>query len=494
MSPPIQPYEPSSETGHLELLSEPSSPTSKDLRMIEGPMFMEDASSKRDLVATAKAAEEMLFDFQQIGNIYSPLRGIEDPVSSPPIRRPRPQEAKVEVPLTPPQSDLLPPWKRKNVSFKDTLQEIMPELPAPLPRPEDSTSDDMDRLVADIIEPTAIKAERSIEQEQLQEADTTHRVPVPVMDFSLPKPLWAASTEGDPQTRGQLIKQSLVNLKQLHFSKHFWPKVGATDLGLQWMPFPAALGRVETYETINDDKLLTHFLTQPECVDSSTLTWKREGLRILDSLEDSEGEELEEGVFPEDKDIRSLLRKRRLELEQSLMPDSGPSTDSEREAPRKKPVKHEFFHQIPRLSPRLNTARVGLIQNEDLKHQGKEEVSESFSALDSLNGFMTLRNKGTTMHGPTKSGHFAVQEDHAKAKSPKQVPEMLPKLPGPSPLPSIPIMLLQISALCKNLRPLWSPLRSFSIVSLHDRSSNCSLQPSSLNETFPCIALKRMVE
>jgi hypothetical protein len=67
-------------------------------------------------------------------------------------------------------------------------------------------------------------------------------------------------------------------------------------------------------EEIQDDAFLTALLEElSEESDSSSLTWKREGLRILDCTEDGE-EEIDAGTFPIEKNMESLLRKRRLEM------------------------------------------------------------------------------------------------------------------------------------------------------------------------------------
>lgn len=397
MSPIVEPYEPSSDTGHLELLSEMSSPTAAELAKVDHGTFGEDTIVKQrnDLEAIAREAEAILPVSEEVGDIYSPLRGIEDPPSSPPLRKPRMRDAKVEVPLTPPQTVQPPPWKRKHVSFSETLHEVIPELPSPLPKPEDLSSDDIDKLFAESIAPIAVKAEREIEQEQLQEADTMHRVKVPIMDFSLPIAPWKASSLCLESANGEYPHfQYLSELKSNHFFKHKWPSGGADELSLQWMPFPAALGRVETYEVITDNGLTDDFIRRPECVDCNALIWKPEGLRIFDDLEASDEEELEYGTFPDEKDIVSLVRKRRLELEALDNLESRKLEDDMLYCPLNKPVNHEAFRKVPKLSPHQpstpKTKKTSLYQGGQT-----QPAASSFSAMASLEGFMGLRNKGT---------------------------------------------------------------------------------------------------
>lgn len=413
MSPIFVPYEPSSDTGQLELLTEPSSPTRQELEDVDRKLFEEDTVKRKEsnLVATAREADAMLPKIEHIGQFYSPLQGVEEPPSSPQLHKPLVRDSKVEVPLTPPPSNFVPPWKRRHISFREVLCEVIPELPSPLPKPEDISSEDIDKLFAESIAPIAMQAERSVEQEQLQEADTMHRVKVPVMNFSLPTAPWKASAPAPlSASRNESYQQSMTDMKRIHFQMHTWPNGGTAELSLKWTPFPAALGRIETYETIPDDGVTDKFLIWAECVDSNTLVWKRDGLRIFDSLEDSDEEEIGYGNFLDDKDIASLLRKRKLQLEQAIESDSGSADDSAADWPLRRPVNHNAFRKIPKLSPGSRaeaptTTQIGHAQN------GQAEViSDSFSAVNSLEGFMSLRNKGLKISNLTAQQHFPEEQ------------------------------------------------------------------------------------
>ena len=406
MSPIATTYEPSSDTGRLEFLSEQSSPSGRELQIFDRTLFEEKriANHESDLVPIARKANGVILESEKIGDVYSPLRSIEEPPSSPPLRKPSRQDAKIEVPLTPPHSTQPPPWKRKYVSFSEAIVEVIPELPPPIPEPENSSSEDLDRILAGSIAPVAVKAERSIEQEQLQEADTMHRVEVPTMDFSRPIAPWKASTSAtESANRSRTHKEMLSDMKTNYFSRHKWPSNGATELALKWMPFPAALGRVETYETIPDEGIIKEFLTQPECVDCATLIWKRDGLRIFDDLEDLNEEQLECSTLPDDDNIFSLLRKRKMELEQVDGGESQGIEDDARYEPLNKPVNHKAFRKIPRLSPPETPMPKQTVHN-----QGNEAqvFPDLFAGMSSLDNFISLRNKGTMNSKLTAQQHF----------------------------------------------------------------------------------------
>ena len=259
----------------------------------------------------------MILDPDSLGDIYSPLKGLQDSPSSPPDEILHPQKLKVEVPLSTTGDEVCPPWKGKSVSFNDALTEIIPNLPPPLPDfYRDTMLDEIDSFFGETIKPMAINFERSIEQEQLQEADTTRRVAVPIMDFTLPTAPWKVALVG-PKNENIERRQdpSLIEIKSLQFKDHTWPLNGKIERELQWTPFPTALGKVELQETMLDDGSLIMFLTQPSCQDMYTLTWKSKGLRILDEIRTSDGEELDEGSLDDRQDFDSLVRKRRLDLQ-----------------------------------------------------------------------------------------------------------------------------------------------------------------------------------
>jgi len=324
----------------------------------------------------------MLLDSESIGDIYSPLKGINDPPSSPPIKRVKIEDRKVEGPLTPPISVRPPPWKTKSVSFSDALREVMPEIPSPIARPEDISSDDIDAFFADIVAPVALKVVRSIEQEQLQEADTTRRVEIPIMDFSLPTPPWLKTN-----TASDDYKAVLSEMKKVHLDKYVWPIEGRIERELKWTPFSAALGRVTMQENIPDDGATAVFLAQPERVDIRTLTWKPEGLRILDDLNDSDDEDLEYGTFPEAKDLDSLIRKRKFELQETETYNAEPGEQSLVQVPSNPRPISEAGRRFPRLNPPTNNTEG---QNDPTKHHAIP-LTEPFSAFDALEEFMAVR-------------------------------------------------------------------------------------------------------
>lgn len=417
LSPRPEPYVPSSDTGHLDLLSDNTSPTREEARQVERVIFADDRilPIKKQHDPASQNSDPMLLDTESLGDIFSPLQDIKDPLSSPLSLRERPKDLKVEVPLSPPHSDQPPPWKRKSVSFSEALPELIPELPLPIPKPENTSSDDTDAFFERTIKPVAVKAERAIEQEQLQEADTTLRVSVPVMDFSLPIAPWKAkSHRPKADNEDENLKKTLTEMKALHFSKHVWPTSGQAERELKWAPFPAALGKVETHESIPDNGFIDKYMKPPERLDVATLTWKPEGLRIFDELAESDEEELVEGDFPEEKDINSLIRKRKLELEADDL--DSPSPEKVSNAAKAEPgAKQNADMAIAKArnivnKPSQETASKGVNQD--------DFFTNNFSAMSALEDYINVRKGQLTRRKVTSDHHFAKQPQSAKPSEP----------------------------------------------------------------------------
>ena len=408
LSPDPEPYVPSSETGHLDLLSDTTSPTREEIRKVEQVIFANDRilPVKKQDDNTIQSSDLTLLDTESLGDIYSPLKGIKDPPSSPPSFRERPKDLKVEVPLSPPRSDEPPPWKRKSVSFTEALPELIPQLPLPISIPESTSSDEIREFFEQTIKPVATKAERAIEQEQLQEADTTLRVPVPIMDFSLPIAPWKVKSNRPKfENEDEELRKTLTEMKSLHFSKHSWPRNAQAERELKWAPFPVALGKVEIQESITDDGSIDEYVIPPERVDVTTLTWKPDGLRIFDELADSDEEELEEGSFPEGKDIDSLIRKRKLELEAEDI--VSPSSENDPVVAKPRPRGKQ--------NADLGVAKAQSIVSKPTRETSSNDANEqesftnSFSAMGAVEDFMNVRKGRMNRRKITSDHHFAKQ-------------------------------------------------------------------------------------
>ena len=243
-----------------------------------------------------------------------------------PLRKRKASDLKVEGPLTPPTNFWSPEKKAKSVSFPEMLQEYIPGLPFTFESGNDllGSQSSFGTIFSEQVAPLAEGVSKQLENEKLQEFDTTRRVDVPQMNFSLPQAPWVQFTrkthDKNPRGKTDLDSQMklLVEMKyEALRSFSAWHGVARLERELQWCPFPAQLGLVALDEQIQDDEFLHTLLDDPwvtGIVHSSSLTWKPEGLRILDDIDGSENE-LDMAEFDEERDLRSLLRRRQMEIE-----------------------------------------------------------------------------------------------------------------------------------------------------------------------------------
>ncbi|KAI9821882.1 MAG: hypothetical protein M1827_002464 [Pycnora praestabilis] len=447
LSPVLSPFIPSSSVGDLELLSERTSPTRAQLEEVDRLITARDDLDPRRAHGPFESdtTETMLLD-DDLGHIYSPLRSIAYTPSSPSPRRHRPSARKVEGPLTPPTSTLPPVSKAKGVSFHNLFQEIVPELPPAIEKPAEgsvaSSKVNFDAFFEHTVVPIAVAVNRQVEQESLQEADSTKRVDVPVMDFSLPVPPWQTRYDGISRNQRETLiivdsqRRAISDIKEVHFNKHLWPGTSRIERELRWRPFSTDLGRVAVDEQIEDDGSLSNYLdlSETEVVDSGTLTWKKEGLRILDDDDEDTFEELQPGIFREEKDMQSLLKKRTLQLLEAT-PYTGDPSPKDNSVHRRHPnllIAPTEAGSIPDdlagnkdlgIHPGLNPTETGILSI----------PSNAFLAARTIDHFMDTRGELSKKQKLMISPHFPLgPEQDAKSATPKV--KLLPQITRTLPL------------------------------------------------------------
>ncbi|MCJ1399854.1 hypothetical protein MMC11_003057 [Xylographa trunciseda] len=430
MSPEMLPFVPSSDVGCLDLLSEHSSPFREELYDLDKLILKGDNITPNLELMSTLELEDTAFNSDNIGDLYSPLKGIKDPPSPPILRRRKAADLKVDGPLTPPRSEIPPPWKSKNVSLSEALLQIIPDFPSPVPNPEDTSSEDIDRFFAEVVRPIAEQADRRIEQEQLQEADTTRRVKVPIMDFARPIAPWKQFLS---KNQDKLIQ----DIKHDHLTNCFWPLSGKAERALPWSPFPANLAKVAIKEFIDEAPSLAEMVAIPESIDPMTLIWKIDGIRIFDD-EESDTEDIALGHFSETVDMKSLIRKRKMDLQEEM----GKSSNS-----------------FPSNADIDSTLEGGSDKDDFL--------GGTFSALSALDHFTSIRTGEVKRQKLDKSSYFpskfntTVPEPHSTIKVSTTIPVHNSRTysdEAPIPLPKLTILSSPRSFIISSILLLNRPL------------------------------------
>lgn len=268
------------------------------------------------------SSDSMLLDNSHPPQI-SPLSFIN--YETPSLKR-RADALKVEGPLTPPMFSTSPLKKLKSVSFARTLDEYIPDAAWWRTGSSDDGVDsdlDFDELFKDI-EPIATQAQKKIENEQLSGADTTSRVEVPVVDFTLPIAPWNEYSQRKgvkDRLEGTELDAQMVFLLRIKREDlktgTSWHGLSALERTLHWSILTTKVSSINLEEKLHGESDLDKFvaeLTTSDIVHSSSLIWKSEGLRILD--QDDEEEEIESEENKEQRDMEALVRKRKFEMEE----------------------------------------------------------------------------------------------------------------------------------------------------------------------------------
>lgn len=495
MTPPVMLFLPSPPFLHLDLLSSESESPSEEARRLDSIIMQKDAILPLNSNQMGGHGRDAIpIEYSTAAEVYSPLRSLDEPCSSPPRKR-KFEDLKVEAPLTPPMIIEPSEKKLKTVSFTDMPPDFIPELPSAY-ETEDNIPDSQNSLNVffnDEIAPLVEQLNKELEQEQLKEVDTTRRVEVPVMDFTLPQPPWkefcrkanGKYIEGQTELDAQRKLISKVKREDFRHVKT-WPGVSKLERELHWTPFPPQLGAVAIDEQLSADgpamnllKAILEGLSVRRPIDISSLTWKPEGLRILDDLHESE-DELEPAEFDQaTADIESLVRKRKLEIDESeevwrpQIPQTPARAMLRRRTIPQSPLSEESaasVQQIPAVSlplkPENSDSGImpgGLFSTSAaltsfMKLQGKlsKELESNKVNVDTSNGIST-NVKASKCAGAAIS--VADEMDPKNTSITGSVVERLPHMPVPNALPKRSIIisstLLPQRRLMRHLRDLY---------------------------------------
>lgn len=423
LSPPPSPYILSSPANRLPFLSDSDDSVLAEANALRDQIMAADALKRN----SSDSSDLMLLDVTHPSPRSSPLSGTY--VS--PVTKRRAEDLKVEGPLTTPMFSTSPMKKLKSVSFADILNEYIPrdaefdEL--------NINFDEFDDLMQEI-KPLAAEAKRKAENEQLSNADTTARVDIPDIDFTLPLAPWneySLSQSGRRKANEtQLDAQSMFLLRikreDLKMAKS-WHGISALERELPWGIFTTKVASISLNERLHGETEVDRLLAESAAgniATSSSLVWKRKGLRLLDEEEDEE--EIDPEAGEEQKNVEALVRKRKLELEEEAMEiyhkKTAPRPDllvSDQLSQKRQASHHWQEPSIRRhepLQPRSKTISQCQWQPQAapsrqesrllLTESGNDLMFGGFSASTALHKFMETRGRPSTeivqKHLPTQ--------------------------------------------------------------------------------------------
>jgi hypothetical protein len=245
-----------------------------------------------------------------------------------PTLKRRAEDLKAEGPLTPPMFSTSPMKKLKSVSFAETLHSYIPYKPWGHQKSDDDGVEDeitsVDFEFFGDIGPLADQARRRVENEQLSHADTTARVDIPEVDFTLPVAPWNEYSQrkggkhrpGDTELQAQM--KFLLRIKREDMkTATSWHGISALERELPWGILMTKASSINLEEKLHGESEMNKILAEVatgNIATSSAQVWKRQGLRVVNEEEDEEEIEAEEEE--ERRDMEALIRKRKLEMEE----------------------------------------------------------------------------------------------------------------------------------------------------------------------------------
>lgn len=465
MSPPPSRYEPSSSspTFKIPLAAESDSMIKQDLEEIEKHIMKEDRPSPvRDL-----------------DEVFLPI--LESDTTPPPMPpRFKSEDHKVEEILTSqnPQTGL------KEVRFSEEIEYMLLD--------EDMSSEkteDTKKVLQQNFGKALETATRESEQENLIEADSMSRVSVRTMPTVAHVAPWAKPQQCTSASQLLDLQKEMLSLTVGRLPS--WKSKNPAKL--QWNPFSSKLAKVDPKQDPPpcDDKVWQKIIgsENEEVIDSSGMTWKPPGLRILQV--DEEEDEIEPGKFYRDQpqDISSLVKKRKKELEQDELEGN---MDTRGQQPSLFPTGLNSslarLQDTPRHRKQNDILAAAQKTQLDSAHEKQPDMllGGAFSAGNLIENFKELRGaKKTKLHDSSyftsKSHKDAVPKPSKSAgadqheqvpipirKSPLPIPAAATPLPAPCLIvPSTPIGAIVSSTLLKHrtlIKHLESLLPSLTLV------------------------------
>ncbi|THY94851.1 hypothetical protein D6C93_05223 [Aureobasidium pullulans] len=238
----------------------------------------------------SKIGESMDLDdeFSLDGLSAFDIEEFSDSYTTSPLKRKRPEDFKVEVPLSPALLSS-PTKKTKIVTFSDELCTTIPDYAKPFPLGDSNSADERyDGALKKMLKAGAESAVSAIENEQLTQADSTLRVEIPTIDQSGPLPPWEMFSRNKLGfgTRIEAQQKMISMLRRETISpREVWSGVVRINRDMtRWRPFDTRLSDLPKEEITCDD--LDDFKNEEP--QDTTSGWKLDGLRILDACEDDD--------------------------------------------------------------------------------------------------------------------------------------------------------------------------------------------------------------
>ncbi|KAM7219013.1 hypothetical protein V8F06_005605 [Rhypophila decipiens] len=216
---------------------------------------------------------------------------------------PKAEALKLEIPLLPDDKMVDPAQEPQRIIKPEDLEQAKELI-----KSEDGPPM-ADQKFSDFLQSKSDKMMRSAEQEKLSSIDSTARVPIPVMDFSAPKPDWMQDGCDTPTKMFTWIKRHTGHVNWNHVR---WPSNRAAEQRMIWSPIAHIWDtkKLVSEKIEVDDGLLGRFMVMTldrDVMSSTDCVVKHHGLAVLRDYDlDDELLDDEEAVFEQRKDLSTI--------------------------------------------------------------------------------------------------------------------------------------------------------------------------------------------
>ena len=195
----------------------------------------------------------------------------DSPLASP-HKRERPQDLRLDLPLSP-RTDSESPFKKAKMADL-----VSPSLEALTEASVGSDERRYNQFFDDLVD-LSTPVVKQLENEQLLEADNTLRVPLPHITCDDPLAPWLVFSSSNSREPLRACKDTF------HEAELQWPHVGLRSL--RWNPIPVSVSPAQLITDEFDEEEAARYVDELSLVDADgdCFSWKQPGLRILDKEE-----------------------------------------------------------------------------------------------------------------------------------------------------------------------------------------------------------------
>lgn len=442
------------------------------------PIPSDDSSSM--LSDNFHAIEEMMLGDHrdQWSANTSPVREmLEDVFNKAPqdttLERPRQtrQDMKIEVPLMPNEAprQLGPSGPEEFKSFIEGEAALFLDPDFEKAALHDIPNDELDEQ----LQRAAGNAMRSIEQEQLQAIDAVGRVPIPIMDFSVPQPEWRRLGN----SAKSIFKWLKAGKEQL-YRPPSWPVDRAAGSKMIWSPLAPGAGKAPVAESMSEGELLIKtFLEMPpkdEILTSLSFIHLKD--RPLVFEDDDEDEEIEPQMKKPETGLIDAVKKRLADT------NAGGIPKKPRQTPKQTSLSRRMERNSPSLLPGDSPGASGkLLANFMEVHAPKKKI------VAHSKYFSPQQTEAPESPGPTETP--AKQMNHVTFEKAKPVSKA--PFPAVKPPRIPPTIFISISIHRRMIRVLESIIPDLTLLERnYDAHNTFTWQPGSVvrTEVIPPLA------